>query len=163
MSAKHRLLPDATVHSSIGAFEPDADMSEYTMSSDDQLMPRRQRAMVVEDELFVAWHIEGLLQEADFEVCAIASSGMEAVETAHKVCPDVVVMDINLGDGIDGIEAARRIRELCDATVVFVTAYGDMNTLQRVQDTVPGAEVLAKPTSAAKLRTAIERPTSKPN
>jgi CheY-like chemotaxis protein len=88
---------------------------------------------------------------------------MEAVETAHKQCPDVVVMDINLGEGIDGIEAARRIRELCDATVVFVTAYGDVKTLQRVQETIPGAEVLAKPTSAAKLKTAIERPTYKPN
>jgi CheY-like chemotaxis protein len=118
----------------------------------------KPRAVVVEDELFVAWHIESMLTDADIEVCGIASHGMEAIEKAVALRPQIVVMDINLGEGMDGIEAARRIRELTDATIVFVTAYGDAKTLKRIDLELPGAEVLSKPTSSAKLKTAIEKP-----
>src|SRR5690242_12031747 len=73
---------------------------------------RKKRALIVEDELFVAWHIESLLQDAEVEVCAIAAEGEEAIEKARDLAPDLVIMDINLGDGIDGVEAAERIREI---------------------------------------------------
>src|SRR5687768_11453919 len=97
----------------------------------------KPRAVVVEDELFVAWHIESMLTDADVEVCAIASQGMDAIEKAVALRPQIVVMDINLGEGMDGIEAARRIRELTDATIVFVTAYGDAKTLRRIELELP--------------------------
>ena len=118
----------------------------------------KPRAVVVEDELFVAWHIESMLTDADVEVCGIASQGLEAIEKAVALRPEIVVMDINLGEGMDGIDAARRIRELTDATIVFVTAYGDPKTLKRIEQELPGTEVLSKPTSSAKLKHAIERP-----
>jgi CheY-like chemotaxis protein len=118
----------------------------------------KPRAVVVEDELFVAWHIESMLTDADVEVCGIATHGMDAIEKAVALRPQIVVMDINLGEGMDGIEAARRIRELTDATIVFVTAYGDAKTLKRIELELPGTEVLSKPTSSAKLKTAIEKP-----
>ena len=118
----------------------------------------KPRAVVVEDELFVAWHIESMLTDVDVEVCGIASQGLEAIEKAVALRPEIVVMDINLGEGMDGIEAARRIRELTDAQIVFVTAYGDAKTLKRIEQELPGTEVLSKPTSSAKLKHAIERP-----
>jgi len=120
--------------------------------------PAKPRALIVEDELFVAWHIESMLNDADIDVCAIASHGLEAIEKAVALRPQIVIMDINLGEGIDGIEAARHIRELTDASIVFVTAYGDPKTLKRIEAEMPGVEVLGKPTSSAKLRSAIDRP-----
>ncbi|HEY0438660.1 MAG TPA: response regulator, partial [Xanthobacteraceae bacterium] len=70
---------------------------------------------------------------------------------------DLVLMDINLKGNIDGIEAARRIRELVDTYVIFITAYSDPATLARIQETVPGAPVLSKPVAPGRLGAAIKR------
>jgi hypothetical protein len=57
-----------------------------------------------------------------------------------------------LEGGREGIETARWLREMCGAEVVFVTAYTDAKTLERIHERVPGAQVLSKPvaTSASK-------------
>jgi two-component system, response regulator PdtaR len=61
--------------------------------------------------------------------------------------PDIVLMDVCLEGGREGIEAARWVREVCQSEVVFVTAYTDEDTLQPIQQQVPGAAVLPKPVS----------------
>ena len=141
------------------AEQPHRNQDERRQQGNDrQVRLHKKRALIVEDELFVAWHIESLLQDADVEVCGIAADGDEAVDKARDLGPDLVIMDINLGEGMDGIEAAERIREQCDAKIVFVTANGDRKTVARVAECVPGAPVVAKPTSAAVLRAAIGAP-----
>ena len=59
--------------------------------------------------------------------------------------PDVVLMDINLEGGREGIEVARWLSTVCEAPVVFITGYTDRDTLDRIQQQVPGAPVLPKP------------------
>jgi DNA-binding NarL/FixJ family response regulator len=65
--------------------------------------------------------------------------------------PDVVLMDVRLEGGREGIEAARWVREVCHSEVVFITAHTDNETLKRIQQQVPGAPVLPKPLSHACL------------
>ncbi len=113
------------------------------------------RVMIVEDELFVAWHLEAIVQELRFDVCAIVPDAQEALARFREGAVDVVLMDINLGAGMDGIEAARRLRESAPSPVVFVTAYGDEATRARVNAAVPGAPVVIKPVTPAALRGAI--------
>src|ERR1700674_6071123 len=83
------------------------------------------RVMIVEDELFVAWHLESIVQDLRFDVCAIVPNAEEALEQLPAAEADVVLMDINLGGGMDGIEAARRIRENAPRPVVRVTGCRD--------------------------------------
>lgn len=113
------------------------------------------RVLIVEDEIFVAWHLEGLVRDLDYSVCGMVPDGEGAVSKAEALGADVILMDINLKGDIDGVEAARRIRETFDAPIIFITAYSDPKTLGRIEKTVPGATVLAKPVAAARLRTAI--------
>ncbi|MEA5358800.1 response regulator transcription factor [Amycolatopsis sp., V23-08] len=69
------------------------------------------RVLVCDDHAVVRAGLRALLAGADgIEVVAETASGEEAVATAATVHPDVVLMDLQLGDGIDGIEATRRIR-----------------------------------------------------
>jgi CheY-like chemotaxis protein len=113
------------------------------------------RVMIVEDELFVAWHLEAIVHDLRFDVCAVVPNAEEALARFREGAIDMVLMDINLGAGMDGIEAARRIREDAPRPVVFVTAYGDERTLARVNAAVPGAPVVIKPVTAEALRSAI--------
>ncbi|HEX2215777.1 MAG TPA: response regulator [Xanthobacteraceae bacterium] len=118
---------------------------------------------MVEDEIFVAWHLETVLRDLDFDVCGLVPQGETAAEDAERLDADVVLMDVNLKGAMDGIEAARRIRATSEAAIIFVTAYSDRATLERIEQAVPGAPVLAKPVSPHRLRLAIEQALAHPN
>ena len=116
---------------------------------------RSPRVLIVEDELLVAWHLESLIREQSLEVCGLVPDGDGAVEQAADLDVDLVLMDVRLAGRMDGIEAARRIREHRDTPIIFITAHGDQETRAHIDQMVPGAPVLAKPISAHRLRDAI--------
>ena len=68
------------------------------------------RVLLVEDEILTALDIEYLVQQLGYEVCGIAVSAPEAVQAADDLRPDLVLMDIRLARGTDGIQAAGEIR-----------------------------------------------------
>nr|WP_317453037.1 response regulator transcription factor [Streptomyces sp. CBMA29] len=71
---------------------------------------RPVRLVVCDDHAVVRAGLMALLASADgIEVVGEAGSGEEAVAMAAKTRPDVVLMDLQLGPGIDGVEATRRI------------------------------------------------------
>ena len=86
------------------------------------------RVLIVEDELLVAWHLESLVREQNLEVCGLVPDGEGAVEQAVDLDVDLILMDIRLAGRMDGIEAARRIREQRDTPIIFITAHGDQAT-----------------------------------
>ncbi|MFJ8230583.1 response regulator [Streptomyces sp. NPDC094448] len=68
------------------------------------------RILLCDDHAVVRAGLLALLGSApDIEVVGEAGSGDEAVAMAAKLLPDVVLMDLQLGPGIDGVEATRRI------------------------------------------------------
>lgn len=113
------------------------------------------QVLIVEDELLAAWHVEAIIQDLGHVVCGIEARGEDAVRAAAELAPDIVFMDVNLGTGFDGIEAARRIRTSTPIAVVFVTAYGDTTTREKIAAAVPGALILQKPVSPNDIRMAI--------
>ena len=114
------------------------------------------RILIVEDELFVAWHLESILQDLQFEICGMVGEGELAIEKAKELNVNIVLMDINLGGQMDGIDAAANIKREQQASIIFVTAYTDENTRRRINAVLPGAPLLAKPVSPDELRRAIE-------
>ncbi|MBM3527362.1 MAG: response regulator [Alphaproteobacteria bacterium] len=113
------------------------------------------RVLIVEDELLVAWHLESLAREQKFEVCGLVPDGDGAIEQAADLDVDLVLMDIRLAGRMDGIEAARRIREQRDTPIVFITAHGDAATRARIERVLPGTPVLSKPITGERLKEAI--------
>src|SRR5689334_5242177 len=84
---------------------------------------------VVEDEGIVAADLTERLKTMGYAVAGIAASGEEAVEQVASTRPDLVLMDIVLRGQMNGIEAARSIRDQLDVPVVFVTSHTDASTL----------------------------------
>ncbi|HWW73824.1 MAG TPA: response regulator, partial [Pyrinomonadaceae bacterium] len=113
------------------------------------------RILVVEDEAIVAMDIGARLRVLGYEVVGPASTGAAAVELAERARPDLVLMDIMLRGGMDGVEAALRIREATGAPVVYLTAYADDSTLRRAKAAEPLGYLL-KPFEERELRTTIE-------
>src|SRR5215831_19550957 len=105
---------------------------------------RRRRALIVDDETSFGISLEADMHTLGYEVCDLATNGQQAFLLAMSDQPDVVLMDVCLEGGREGIEVARRLREVCDATIVFVTGYADRATIQRIRERVPGASVLPK-------------------
>jgi PAS domain S-box-containing protein len=114
-----------------------------------------KRILVVEDGLIMARDIERRLHTMGYGVAGLAQSGEEAARMVMHVKPDLVLMDVSLKGGMDGIQTAQKIREMIDIPVVYVTAYSDDGTLARARATNPFGYVL-KPFEEKELRTTIE-------
>jgi nitrogen fixation negative regulator NifL len=115
----------------------------------------KKRIIIVEDEFIVASDLENRLVSLGYDVVGRADTGDGAVETCASARPDLVLMDIRLKGEMDGIEAARIIRERFGAPVVFVTAFADESTLERAKEAEPYGYIL-KPFENRELRTIIE-------
>ena len=110
--------------------------------------------LVVEDQRAVAGALRMRLRGLGYDVMAIATDGNEAIEKAGELRPDLILMDIKLGEGMDGIEAAHRIRAQFDIPVVYVSAYADRELLDRARATRP-AGFINKPFTTKDLLTTI--------
>lgn len=115
----------------------------------------KEQIMVVEDEAVVALSIQNKLEKSGFEVPVVVASGEEAIREAEEISLDLVLMDIKLDGEMDGVEAAKIIRERFNIPVVYLTGQSDKNTLQRAKITEPFGYIL-KPFEDKELLTSIE-------
>jgi CheY-like chemotaxis protein len=120
-------------------------------------VPRHRRALIVDDEIFFAINLEADMHALGFDVCDLAANGQQATMLAMRHQPDVVLMDVNLEDGREGIEVARWLRKVCATPIVVVTSYTDPDTVARIHEQVPGAPVLSKPACQDRLARAVAR------
>lgn len=114
------------------------------------------RVMIVEDEAITAMATGAMLKRLGHTVLAWVSSGKAAMEALREHRPDLVLMDIRLEGGLDGIETARLLRRLARVPVAFVTAYVDDGTRSRAAETGPVA-FLSKPLDEYELHALMER------
>ena len=111
--------------------------------------------LIVEDEVLVALELQSHLQGLGYKIVDTITSGETAVKQARALQPDLVLMDIRLDGSMDGIEAARQIRAAQDIPIIFLTAFGDKNTLERAKRTAPFGFIL-KPFKERDLFATIE-------
>jgi CheY-like chemotaxis protein len=109
--------------------------------------------LIVEDEVMVAWGLGEIARELGWKVCALVTTQEAAVEVASHLRPHAILMDYRLGDGGDGLAAARRIREATDIPIIFCSAYARWLNLQILS--LPRAKLIAKPVRASSLREAL--------
>ncbi len=77
--------------------------------------------MIVEDDVIVAEDLSRGLRASGYEVAGYAVNRDEAIDLARTVLPDVILMDVNLGQDVDGITVARTIADQMNVSILFIT------------------------------------------
>lgn len=113
------------------------------------------RILIVEDDRVVARDIAQQMSRIGHAVVGTTTRGEEALALARDKRAELVLMDVRLEGALDGIDAARLLREHLDLAVVFLTAYADEDTVRRATTAEPFGYVL-KPFDETQLRTVVE-------
>ncbi|MEU8642877.1 response regulator transcription factor [Streptomyces sp. NBC_00715] len=128
------------------------------------------RILLCDDHAVVRAGLLALLDSApDIEVVGEAGTGEEALALSAKLAPDVVLMDLQLGEGIDGVETTRRLTAAPGATphVLVLTTYDtDADITRAIEAGATGyllkaerpEELFAAIQAAAQGRTALSAP-----
>lgn len=107
--------------------------------------------MIVEDEALISLMLESVLESSGFDVVGIADEFDGAVELFEQTQPDLVLMDVSIIGQRDGIDTANALRARRPVPVIFLTAYTDVSTVDRMREA--GAyDVLSKPLEGSALR-----------
>jgi len=121
----------------------------------DDLPANRLRLLIVENDRVTARDLEATLRRRGFIVEGIAYSAEQAADLIKAKAPDFVLLDIQLGEGNEGIELAKSIREKYDVPAIFITGYSEGALYEKARVARPAA-FLRKPFTDAELSACLE-------
>nr|WP_312576147.1 diguanylate cyclase [Sedimentibacter sp.] len=114
---------------------------------------KNKKILIVEDSYFAAKVVENILKECGYEI-EISFTGEDALQKIISgLMPNLILMDIQLADGMDGIDVARKILEIRDLPVVFLTATTSDKILNRIKEIKAYGFVLKNTDKTALLST----------
>jgi diguanylate cyclase (GGDEF)-like protein len=116
---------------------------------------QKARVLVVEDDAIVGSDIRLTLTRLGYFVIGPYAAAADSLTAVPEHKPDIVLMDIHTRGSMDGVEAARLLRERMRVPVIFLTAHSDAETVRRAGEAEPLGYVV-KPFKAADLASVIE-------
>ena len=97
----------------------------------------KTKILIVEDEAIVALSIKMEVQKLDCIVIGMASTEEEVFNIIKNDIPDIILMDINLGENENGIDIINKIKKTQDIPVLYLTAFSDDETMTEAFATNP--------------------------
>lgn len=119
-------------------------------------MNKNTRILVVEDEILVGIMLSRKLESCGYDVGDVIINGEEAVRVTDRERPDVILMDIALSGSLNGLEAARQIRDKYNIPIIIFTGYDTEKLSQQVLDIEPVA-IISKLDNIEVVLKAIEK------
>ena len=110
----------------------------------------KAKVLIVEDETITALGIKKDIENTEGISVSIVNNAVDAVITAQKEKPDVIIMDIMLKGQLNGIEAAGIISGKYDIPIIYLTAYHDDETYYNANLTKP-VKIINKPYNKSEL------------
>lgn len=116
---------------------------------------KKNSIMVVEDESIIALNIKETLFELGYDVLGIASNIKKALKLLEEGRPDLILMDVFLKDGDNGVELAKMINAKYEIPIIYLTANSELRTIAHAGESSPYG-YLVKPFKATDLQSNIE-------
>ena len=113
------------------------------------------KIMIVDDDVITVTELIEALRSSGYEIGGTAESGEEAIKMAKKTRPDLILMDIVMPGKIDGIQAAKKIRDELNIPVIFLTGYSEEEYIERAKS-ARSFGYLLKPFVDAQVSSAIK-------
>ena len=113
------------------------------------------KIFIVEDEAIIAAEIQSILQKLGYQVIGKARNGDNALDMLASGQPDLALLDITIKGSLSGIDLAKIIKEKYNYPYVFLTSHSDIDTLNKVKETLPYGYIV-KPFTENDLRSTIE-------
>jgi DNA-binding LytR/AlgR family response regulator len=114
-----------------------------------------KKIYIVEDVAISRMSLETMLEENNYKVSGSAATAETAWKEIQQAPTDLILLDINLAGEKNGIWLAQQIRKYLNIPFVYLTAFGDHQTLKEVLDTKPNG-YLMKPYQEPTLLTTID-------
>jgi DNA-binding LytR/AlgR family response regulator len=111
--------------------------------------------LIVEDESIVALDLASGLEHDGYNIAGVADNAEEALQLFNENEIDIILMDVNIIGEKDGIDAATEILKQKAVPIIYLTAFTDAATIDRIKQTHPAA-FLSKPYSLTNVRIAID-------
>lgn len=112
--------------------------------------------LIVEDDMIISMVLERMITKLGHTVVDKVITGHDAIDRATNLDPDLILMDIQLKDDIDGISAMQQIREKSEVPVIYITGNSDQYNLSRAQET-NFVDYLVKPIQMNHLKSSINK------
>lgn len=111
--------------------------------------------LIVEDESIVALDLASGLEQDGYNIAGIADNADEAQQLFNDNEVDIILMDVNIIGEKDGIDTAIEILKQKAVPIIYLTAFTDALTIERIKQTHPAA-FLSKPYTLTNVRIAID-------
>ncbi len=113
------------------------------------------KILVIEDNPLHQEHLYIILKELNHEVVGIVGEASEVIPAVLRTQPDLILMDIDLGNGVDGIHLAAEIETLRPTPIIFSSGRTEREVVKSAISQNP-VSYLAKPINQANMEAAIE-------
>jgi len=111
--------------------------------------------LIADDDVTTAMVFETALASMGYQVVGLAYSGIDAVQMAKDLRPDIILMDIVMPGEINGITAAGEIKEKLGIPFIFLTGHAGKDLVERAKKVEPYGYIM-KPAVDTQIRSAIE-------
>lgn len=110
----------------------------------------KKKILIIEDDLILALSVEMMLKKIGFKHIRRVDTGEEALEVIKFFTPDIMLVDINLGAGMSGIEVVKKIQATRSIPAMYVTGNSD-NYFRTQAEETDFIDYLIKPITLREL------------
>ncbi len=113
------------------------------------------KVLIVEDELIIAEALKHMLENMGYEVPAIFISGRATLENFKPGFADIIIMDIHLADGTNGVDTSIELRKVSTVPIIYITDNKDAHLQKKAIYETNAVQYITKPFTSLDVAGAI--------